>query len=62
MVEAFRGGVTLKRGQGFRAHVMFDAFRVGLRYCVWHTQRPEESRHSLMAAPGFLRQPQALIR
>jgi hypothetical protein len=31
--------------------MMFDAFRVGLCYCVWHTQRPEERHHNLMAAP-----------
>lgn len=41
--------------------MMFDAFRVGLCYCVWHTQCPKESHHSLVAAPGFLRYPQAFI-
>jgi len=62
MVEAFRGGVTLKRGQGFRAHVMFDAFRVGLRDGVRYAQRPQKSRHNLMASPRFVRQPPALVR
>jgi len=42
--------------------MMLDAFRVSLCYCVWHTQGPEESHHNLMAAPGFLRYPNALIR
>ena len=42
--------------------MMLDAFRVSLRDGVWHTQGPEESHHDLMAAPGFLRYPHALIR
>ena len=41
--------------------MVFDAFRVGLRYCVWHTQRPQEGHHNLMAAPGFFRYPRAFI-
>ena len=41
--------------------MMFDAFRVGLRCCLGHPQRPQESHHNLVAALGLLRYPQAFI-